>query len=249
VQTWIWPPAGAATPPIGATGNFGPVNIGDSIVLTREPSTKPEIDMTCFSESQEATRSVVAKLASPPLTYQFKDPANSNGSENIFCHIFFAQSTNGNTVTWQFLNQAGDKAVTWSASSGALSTAKPSSSTATESLSTMLTNSLSSATGVSSSSSSSSTATAQSASTGLSSGASAGIGIGVTLGALALAGLAFFLVRKKRRNQRRVSGLEQTTLSQEYYGQEQYGGKDSGLTKNHVAVSELDGAPAIHQMP
>lgn len=50
-QTWVWPPAGAAVPPIAATGSFGPVNIGDSMVLEWTPATNPEIDLTCVSES------------------------------------------------------------------------------------------------------------------------------------------------------------------------------------------------------
>ena len=50
-QTWVWPPSGAAVPPIAATGNFGPVYLGDSMVLDWAPSTNPEIDLACLTDS------------------------------------------------------------------------------------------------------------------------------------------------------------------------------------------------------
>jgi hypothetical protein len=59
---------------------------------------------------------IVAKLAAPPLTYQFSTPANSaNDTDLIFCHFFFANSVMGNTVTWQCINEPEAKAVTFSA--------------------------------------------------------------------------------------------------------------------------------------
>jgi hypothetical protein len=51
-QTWIYPPAGAAYPPLAATASFGPVYQGDSMIMEWTPSTRPETLMTCFSQSQ-----------------------------------------------------------------------------------------------------------------------------------------------------------------------------------------------------
>lgn len=61
-QTWVWPPAEAATPPIAAS--FGPVLIGDSMVLEWIPATKPEIRLTCVSESR-------GKQSSRPVYMRF----------------------------------------------------------------------------------------------------------------------------------------------------------------------------------
>jgi hypothetical protein len=50
-QTWIYPPPGAAAPPVAATSNFGPVHYADNMVLEWAPGTKPQISLTCFSQS------------------------------------------------------------------------------------------------------------------------------------------------------------------------------------------------------
>lgn len=51
-QTWVYPAPGAATPPVAATSNFGPVHLFDKMVLQWSPSTTPnEIVYVCFSES------------------------------------------------------------------------------------------------------------------------------------------------------------------------------------------------------
>jgi hypothetical protein len=64
-QTWIFPPPGEAVPPVDATGEFGPVQLGDGIVLDWSPATNPEIDMRCFSKyggTYATVNSVVVKF-------------------------------------------------------------------------------------------------------------------------------------------------------------------------------------------
>lgn len=134
------------------------------------------------------TTSIVAKLAAPPLTYQFTTPATSqNDTDEIFCHFFFDPSVMGNTVTWQFINESQAKAVTWSAS--------PTSSTSQSSTASTPTSSSTPAATYPSG------APPAGNSSSLSSGARAGIGVGVTLGALFLLGalILFFASRRRKR--------------------------------------------------
>jgi hypothetical protein len=49
-QTWVFPPAGAPTPPaMSETGPFGPVHLGDTIDMMWAPATRPDVRLTCAS--------------------------------------------------------------------------------------------------------------------------------------------------------------------------------------------------------
>jgi hypothetical protein len=131
---------------------------------------------------------IVAKLAAPPLTYQFSTPANSaNDTDLIFCHMFFVNSAMGNTVTWQFINEPEAKAVTFSAAPTTTPSTSPTSTTPTSSSTpTAISPSVTPPSGSGSS---------------LSAGARAGIGVGVALAALFLVGclVLFFASRRRKR--------------------------------------------------
>jgi hypothetical protein len=135
------------------------------------------------------TTSIVAKLAPPPLTYQFTTTANAaSDADLVFCHFFFVNATMGNTVTWQFVNEAGDKAVTFSA--------PPTAAASTSRTSTTLVPTTSATSAPVSPSTSS---PASSASSSLSSGARAGIGVGVVIAAMLLVGCVVLFFASRRR--------------------------------------------------
>jgi hypothetical protein len=74
--------------------------------------------------SPEYSSSIVAKLAAPPLRYQFTTHASSaNATDLIFCHFFFANYVMRNTVTCQFISKAGTKGVMFTAT--ATTTSRP----------------------------------------------------------------------------------------------------------------------------
>ncbi|KAK5115196.1 hypothetical protein LTR85_009954 [Meristemomyces frigidus] len=171
--------------------------------------------LQCFSESGNATGSTVADLADSPCKVQFTNKANQeDASDDVFCHLYFTDSTLGNTVVWQFINNSTGSPVTWAAE-GAASTSTTGTSAAIASSSTSSAGSSSStsaatvaSTTLPPSTSASLTSTAGPSSTGskahqgLSTGASAGIGVGVALGVLGALALGFTLLWRRRRRRR-----------------------------------------------
>ncbi|KAK5113451.1 hypothetical protein LTR85_010879 [Meristemomyces frigidus] len=208
-QNWIYPPAGAEYPPIAQTSNFGPVHLGDYMVLQWAPDTKPQIDFSCWALSGNQTTTTIADQAGPPLTVQLTQvAAQDNASDAVFCHLWFTASRDGNTVVWQFINNASDPAVTWSADASASSTTSAvvaesaSSAVSSTAASSMATTSTSPAAAPSAATSSA----AASAQKEMSTGTSAGIGVGVALGVLAIVGVGFALLWRRQRRRRRSPG-------------------------------------------
>lgn len=64
-QSWVFPPPGVDVPPIAATGDFGPVHFGDSMILDWDASTSPDVVLTCFSQLQSQYKCCVLS-ADPP---------------------------------------------------------------------------------------------------------------------------------------------------------------------------------------
>ncbi|KAJ9635449.1 hypothetical protein H2199_008452 [Coniosporium tulheliwenetii] len=116
-QQWVWPPGGEPYPPIAQTGSFGPIYLNDKIVISWTPSTTPDVALYCLTPSNVKTGLWVSQSIAPPVTYQFDTPANRSDGERIFCHMTFQPSTLGNTVVWEFLNEAAEVATTWTADS------------------------------------------------------------------------------------------------------------------------------------
>ncbi|EON66370.1 hypothetical protein W97_05467 [Coniosporium apollinis CBS 100218] len=133
-QRWVWPPGGEPYPPTAQTGSFGPIHLNDKIVVSWTPSTTPDVALYCLTPSNVQTGVWVSQSIAPPVTYQFDTPANRSDGERIFCHMTFEPSTLGNTVVWEFLNEAAEVATTWTADS-------PSSAPGSRSISTMSTGS------------------------------------------------------------------------------------------------------------
>jgi hypothetical protein len=112
-QTWIFPPPWENT-----TDGFGPVYFDDKILLSwTPPAQQPAISMWCNTPlGQTSTIPItVANISSSPLEYEFQTPANGTTNEDVICHLWFLDSTDGNTIQFQFLNYPASTSNYWTA--------------------------------------------------------------------------------------------------------------------------------------
>ncbi|KAH7018204.1 uncharacterized protein B0I36DRAFT_335491 [Microdochium trichocladiopsis] len=265
-QTWVFPPPGVDVPPIAATGDFGPVHYGDSMILDWDAPTAPVVIFSCFSQLQNNSNYYAVRDKRPPITYTFDQTAIQQSAFDLtFCHFYFSPSKHGNTIVFQYDNKPLAKPVTWSAgsvsssatsSSGVSSTA---SSTASSSSSAAATSATSDLPAISASNTppanptGGASAVADSGSTGLPAGTSAGIGVGVALGVLLVAGVAGFLLWRRRRKTQRQQQQQSTDSNGPFEvpsgGMQQYDGTSTTTYyspeqhhQHHYAVAKSPGA-------
>jgi hypothetical protein len=195
---------------------------------------------------------VISKLALPPLTYHFNTAPNTvNSSDRVFCHMFFNPSVEGNTVTWELINQNSNSPTIWSITPlKAAPTTYYSTTISATTIST--TSSTSPASSAASAGSAGSTASGSayplsSSPTnvpgGLSTGAKAGIGIGVALGATTLIVLAIFWLFSRRRRMNRIAELSNPPL----YPTASM--KETQIHSHYRSPFELDGSPSPQELP
>ena len=189
-----------------------------------------ERQLTVFAEQSQW---LVEKNQGQPFTYQFTNEASQrNSSDSIFCHFYFSPSTMGNTVVWEFLNQAGPDIRTWEGPP------TPSSSTSTSSAVRTTTTVIP----THPKPTSSPTSTTSSSGGGLSTGASAGIGVGVGIAVLAIVAALFFFLRRSKPKQ----NPEQDTQWHQYSPTvvDYKHGYQANSNRAPTFRSEVDGNPA-----
>jgi hypothetical protein len=138
------------------------------------------------------------------VNFNFTNAANQlNENDPIFCHFYFAGNSDGNTVVWQFMNNATEQPTVWS--NGASSTSA-------------LTSTFTSA-ATSSPNSTLSQASQKSHEGGLSVGATAGRAAAIAVGVLAIVAMGLLFFWRRRKQQRRSWSEE--TMKQEAFVQDE----------------------------
>ncbi|KAF7540061.1 hypothetical protein G7054_g1634 [Neopestalotiopsis clavispora] len=191
-QTWVFPPPGAASPPLNQTGNFGPVYPNDTFVLDWTPrSETPSIGLGCWNSSNHFDSDIrsdsVTEGEAAPFSYTFSQRFTiPDEFETLYCHFSFHGTDNGNSVVWIFQKGRGSIQSTFTSPASASSTAATPSSCPT-------------------------------ISTGISTGAAVGIGVGVvavTLLAVA-AGLWFWMRSGRQSVAKKIMSTSSTTMAHE----------------------------------
>ncbi|KAH8599266.1 hypothetical protein B0O99DRAFT_669217 [Bisporella sp. PMI_857] len=229
-QTWDFPPRGAALPPIAQTSSFGPVHLGDVMILEWTPASEtPHVYLWCLEPVGGDTVATIDVSNGNTSPYTFTHPTqklNVNSSVEMFCHFSFLETELGNTVVWQFENELAAGGIsTWAETVRSTSSSSVSSSTSTSTSTSSSSSTTSSVlstttsdppalsqTGTSTSApTNTATSSAQnkseSSSSGLSTGAKAGIGVGAAILALVLIVAAIFFVRRYKKKRPAIAEL------------------------------------------
>jgi hypothetical protein len=170
--------------------------------------------------SLDATGSTIPTTQKPPVKFTFTNAANQKDENDpIFCHFYFAGNSDGNTVVWEFMNNATKEPSLWSNGASSTSALPSVSPSAAASIST-----------------SSSTTSPQKSSTGsLSVAAIAGISAGIVLGVLAFAAMGLFFFWWKRK-QRRRSWMEEPLKEEPIPHEETIGQQNPAEISGEVAT-------------
>jgi MYXO-CTERM domain-containing protein len=180
------------------------------MILDWAPSTSPQIDLVCFSQNNsksypktwacevgsltngsisDATNTNIPTTQQPPVNFTFTTTANQKDDNDlVFCHFVFIGNTDGNTVVFQFMNNATEQPTIWkngvSSSSSSTNTSSPTSI--------------------------SSPMSQKSHKGGLSVGATAGIAAGAGLAVLAVMALGLLFLWRRRKHQKRKTWTEES---------------------------------------
>ncbi|KAI9763737.1 MAG: hypothetical protein M1840_009134 [Geoglossum simile] len=211
---WVFPPSGASNVPVEVSSSFGPVRYSDSMILQWVPATQQMLVGFCYiPPGNTASCTLLDEKVMSPYTWKFlqRPPYNST-----ICHLYFHNTTLGNTVTWEYLTEAAADPITWAAQPASTPTPTSTSSVSIKDSSITTSQSPAAPTSVGSASLSTSTplpGATQPSGSKHSSLLSAGIGVLATVSVLAIA-LSVWLWLRRRRPAKLMEGSTESPQDQ-----------------------------------